>query len=84
MPTTNKRINLTLTDEVYENLQKYKEKNGVMSDATACLQLVVLQLKAQENTEQMLKVIQNLSVEQLNDISKDGFNFMKEKMSEKE
>ncbi|NCB50250.1 MAG: hypothetical protein EOM54_00005 [Clostridia bacterium] len=84
MPTTNKRVNLTMTDEVYEKLQKYKEKSSIMSDATACLQLVVLQLRAQENTDQMLKVIQGLSMEQLNDLSKDGFNFMKEKMSEKE
>ena len=49
MPSTKKRINLTVPDNIYEMLQKYKHENGLTSDATACLQLVVQQLKAQEN-----------------------------------
>ena len=46
MPTKNKRVNLALPDAVYERLLKYKEKNGITSDAGACLMLIVRQLDA--------------------------------------
>ena len=41
MPTDKKRINLSIPEEVYERLAKYKKKNGITSDAGACLQLIV-------------------------------------------
>ena len=46
MPSEKKRINLTVSDEVYEKLQQYKDENGLQNDATACLHLMVLQLKS--------------------------------------
>ncbi len=79
MPTTNKRVNLTLTDDVYERLQNYKKKSGLSSDATACLQLVNLQLQAQEANEQLLKIIRTIPEDQLKTISSEGFRFLKEK-----
>ena len=36
MPTDKKRINLSIPEEVYERLAKYKKKNGITSDAGAC------------------------------------------------
>jgi predicted CopG family antitoxin len=84
MPTNNKRVNLTLTDEIYEKLQEFKKKNGIMSDATACLQLVVQQLRAQETTEQLTKMMQDLTTEQLQAISNSGLEYLKENLPKKE
>lgn len=73
MPSDKKRINLTVPDSVYERLQFYKEKNGFTSDATACLQLIVRQLNADENSEAILRLVQGMSFEQLSLLSKDGY-----------
>lgn len=83
MPTTNKRVNLTLTDEVYNQLQEFKKKNGIQSDATACLQLVVQQLKAQENAAAMNKIIKEMTVEQLLEYSNQGLKLYKEELDNK-
>lgn len=50
MPTIKKRINLTIPDSVYEQLQAYKEMNCILSDASACLQLIVQRLKVLETS----------------------------------
>ena len=50
MPSDKKRINLTVPDDVYTLLQEYKREACVSNDATACLQLIVLQLKAQKKS----------------------------------
>jgi len=81
MPSDKKRINLTVPDEVYDRLQVYKEKNGITNDASACLQLIVQQMKAQENGELMLKMIQNNSVEQLMQMSREGFTYAKDELT---
>ena len=49
MPSDKKRINLTIPDNIYQQLQTFKADNGITNDATACLQLIVQQLNAQEN-----------------------------------
>ena len=72
MPTTKKRINLSIPDEVYERLQRYKEKNGITNDATACLQLIIRQLNGLEQTEVILSLMKNCSVEQMLEFSKAG------------
>lgn len=46
MPTTNKRINLTVPDELYQRLKAYMVENGFISDATACRQLITKQLNS--------------------------------------
>ena len=81
MPSDKKRINLTVPDEIYAQLQAYKRENGLESDATACLQLVVQQLKAHENGKLMMQLFRESSVEQLMQISKEGLSFVKEELS---
>lgn len=46
MPSTKKRINLTVPDAIYLRLQSFKSDYGVINDATACLQLITQQLNA--------------------------------------
>lgn len=72
MPTTKKRINLSIPDDVYERLQLYKEKNGITSDATACLQLIIRQLNGLEQTEAMFSLMKDLPVEQFLELSRTG------------
>lgn len=77
MPTTKKRINLTVSDHVYQQLQSYKEENGFSSDAAACMQLIVQQLKSQETSKMMLNLVRTLSPEQLLELSGDGLKELK-------
>ena len=72
MPSDKKRINLTIPDEIYERLQTYKVENGVVNDATACLQLIVQQLKAQENSKAVMNFLQNSTLEQLQRAANEG------------
>lgn len=58
MPSDKKRVNLTIPDDVYIRLQLYKQRHGIVNDATACYQLIVQQLTAQENGEAFLKFMQ--------------------------
>jgi len=74
MPSDKKRINLTVPDEIYEQLQVYKAESGISSDATACLQLVVQQLKAYRVNQALLNLLQNSSVEQLQQMASEGLN----------
>lgn len=80
MPSTKKRINLTVPDSVYEQLQVYKEQNGLSNDATACLQLIVQQLRAQEENKLMKQIMQRFSADQLLRLSKEGYDYYKEVM----
>lgn len=78
MPTTNKRINLTIPELVYERLLAYKKKNGISSDAAACLQLIVRQLDGLDNMEKMLQLVSKFSPDELQQISSLGLNAIKE------
>ena len=77
MPTTKKRINLTVPDAVYERLQVYKKKNGFVNDASTCLALIIQQLNALENLETVMNLAQSLSMEQLTQLSKEGLALTK-------
>lgn len=77
MPSDKKRINLTIPDELYARLQAYKNEQGISSDASACLQLIVQQLNGLEQSKAMLRLINNCSVEQLNKLSMDGLTLTK-------
>ena len=57
MPSKLKRINLTVPEVVYEQIKVYKDANGIMSDASACLQLIQQQLKAQEESKIMMNLV---------------------------
>lgn len=73
MPSDKKRINLTVPDNIYQELLRYKEENGLASDATACLQLIVQQLKARENSKTLFKFIRDMPLETFMQGTKDGY-----------
>ena len=54
MPSDKKRINLTVPDHIYMQLQEYKVAHGITNDASACMQLIVQQLRAQETTQRCI------------------------------
>jgi len=78
MPTTNKRINLTVPEPIYEKIQAFKAENGITSDASACLQLISAQLRGLENTKIMLQAMQHLSTDQLMQLTKEGYDTLRE------
>ena len=78
MPSDKKRINLTVPDDVYELLQDYKRSACISNDATACLQLIIQQLKAETGKQAVIKIFENLSLEQLPQSSNEGLGFLKE------
>ena len=76
MPSTNKRINLTVSDEIYQRIQKYKQKNGCANDAGACLQMIVQFLNGQDQMEKMLDFIRSSNLDQLKALSDSGLAAM--------
>lgn len=74
MPSQNRRINLTVPDSLYEKIAAYKEANGFSSDAAACVQLVVKQLKAEEENNEIITFMRNMPIEQLRKLSDLGIN----------
>lgn len=72
MPTTNKRINLTVPAHIYERIDTYKAKNGIASDAAACLQLIVRQLDGMDNADKMMQMVMRFTPEELQKISTLG------------
>lgn len=84
MPSTKKRINLTVPDGVYQQLKAYMDTQGIDSDATACLMLVRQQLQAQENGKMMINFFRQTSVEQFAQNATEGFQFVKDKLPELE
>ena len=76
MPSDKKRINLTVPDNIYEQLQAYKEEQGIMNDATACLQLIVQQLKAQEVNKAVWKFMRDVPSEEVLKTSKLGLELI--------
>lgn len=80
MPSDKKRINLTVPDEVYEKLQTYMKENGLSSDATACLQLVVQQLRGYEQMKVFYSTMQNITKEQLQAFSVEGTGIIKDEL----
>ena len=84
MPTTNKRINLTIPENIYERLLSYKQKNGITSDSSACLQLIVRQLDSIAHGEQMMQMMSRFSLDELKQISDIGLAELKNAMEKKE
>lgn len=72
MPSTKKRVNLTIPDDIYARLHEYMAENGLVNDATACLQLIVQQLNSQKNAKIIMSYLQNTSLEQLQNIASEG------------
>lgn len=44
LPSSNKRVNLTIPPELYEKLQAYIKDNCYLSVAGACLHLIIKEL----------------------------------------
>lgn len=84
MPTTNKRINLTIPDNIYERLLAYKQRNGITSDASACLQLIVRQLDSIAEGEQMMQLMSKFTLDELKQISDVGLAQLKTAFDKKE
>lgn len=74
MPTMNKRINLTVPENIYTRIEAYKSKNGISSDAAACLQLIVRQLDGMDNAEKMMQMVMRFTPEELEKISNIGLH----------
>ncbi len=72
MPSTKMRINLTVPEDTYQRILAYKKKNGLHHDATACLQLIVQQLNAQENAERMYQLMNSMPIAELNKLAEEG------------
>lgn len=83
MPSDKKRINLTVPEDVYSKLQAYMSENGLVNDATACLQLVVQQLRGYEQMKVLYNTMQNMTKEQLQAISAEGTGFIKDELDKK-
>lgn len=77
MPSDKKRINLTVPDDVYQDLQDFKSENGISNDASACLQLVIRQLRAERNSKLMLDAMRKFSPEDLERFSAEGLRTLK-------
>lgn len=80
MPSTKKRVNLTIPDAVYDQLQAYKSRSGITNDASACLQLIVQQLSSLEKMESLMRLAQSLSLEQLAQLSREGLSLVKDQV----
>lgn len=78
MPSTKKRVNLTIPDAIYDQLQAYKSRSGITNDASACLQLIVQQLNSLEKMESVMRLAQSLSLEQLTQLSQEGLSLVKD------
>ncbi len=84
MPSDKKRINLTVSDSVYEKIQRYKEERGISNDASACLQLIVQQLKAIENGQIVLNAIKSIPTDTLLSMSHEGLHTIKSALEKQE
>ena len=81
MPTNKKRINLSVSDELYTRLQAYKNQRGITSDASACIQRMIQQLNAEDTMQMMNRLMQSMSAEQLRQIAAEGVEDWKKMMN---
>ena len=82
MPSDKKRVNLTIPDDLYQRIHDYKQRQGITNDASACLQLVIQQLNGLEQSQAMLRLLNNCSIDQLVEMSRDGLTEIKSTLSQ--
>jgi len=75
---------LTIPDHIYERLLAYKLKNGITSDSSACLQLIVRQLDSIATAEQMMQMVSKFSLDDLKQLSDMGYTELKAAFDKKE
>ena len=81
MPTEKKRVNLTIPEDVYERIVNFRKKNGIPSDAGACLQLIQRQLDSIEQMEEMMKMVRQFTPEDLKMINDIGMSQLTDLMN---
>ena len=81
MPTEKKRVNLTIPEDVYERIVSFRQKNGIPSDAGACLQLIQRQLDSIEQMEEMMKMVRQFTPEDLKIINDIGMSQLTDLMN---
>lgn len=81
MPTDKKRINLTISDQLYERILAYKERHGIINDATACLQLITQQLNSFEQSEKFMQLVNSLSREKVLEMGQEGLSALKDEIA---
>lgn len=69
---------MVVPENIYARIQAYKERNGVQSDAGACLQLIIRQLDSLDNAEKMLAIAQKYSLEELQQLTNEGWPILKQ------
>lgn len=82
MPSTKKRINLTVPDGVYQQLKAYMDTQGIDSDATACLMLIRQQLNGLEGVARLKKVMDTIPMEKLMQLTEEGYRDTKDLFSQ--
>ena len=60
-----RRINLTISDELYAEICEYKNEVGAMTEASACVQLVFQALREIERKKKLLAVAELMDADQL-------------------
>ena len=75
---------MTIPDNIYERLLAYKQKYGISSDASACLQLIIRQLDSIAEGEQMLQLMSRFSLDEIKQISDWGLAEIKAALDKKE
>lgn len=77
MPSSNRRMNLAIPEDLYQKILTYKEANCMPTAASACIQLMRLQLRSIEQTEKAMEMFRKLSQEQIDQLTKEGLDFIK-------
>lgn len=80
MPTTKKRVNLALSDDVYERITAFMKKNGITSVAGACVMLIVQQLDAIDDNTKMMDFISHFPLEELQKLSNLGLAMVQQEI----
>lgn len=74
MPTNNKRINLSVPEEIYNRIQNYRKRFAIPSDAGACLQLIVRQLDNIDKSDELMELVSRFKPEELKTIAGMGID----------
>ena len=80
MKDGNKRVNLTISPDIYDRLQAFKKKYGIDTDASAAKQLIVRQLISLEQAEAYTEFMKALPPEKIVELATKGTELAKERI----
>lgn len=72
MPTTNKRVYITIPASVEEDLKNYMARYGIRTYATACTQLITRALENERKAQETMDMLKQFTPEQLEAFSAIG------------